>query len=108
MIELPYELIGRMVIGLLGVIVAVLGIALLAFAALFIWVRGWTRLSNRMYRGYETHPKEERPPLWRMRIAAFCTGMANFQFHKIPAGIRESKKLTDDHTTLLEHFRGDD
>jgi hypothetical protein len=108
MIEsLPYELIGQSVVLIVAFATFGAGVVVVSIGALVAWNRAWVRLSNRMYEGYDTHPKDARPPLWRMRIAAFCTGMANFQFRKIPAAIRESKELTDDHTTLREHIRGD-
>lgn len=102
---IPYELIGMFVVGFLAAVILATGAVASIATVLAVWYRAWIRLSNKMYEGYETHPREERPPLWRMRIAAVTRGIAGFQFHKIPAAYRETSELTDDHTTLADKIK---
>lgn len=108
---LPYELIGQVVVALVllagGIVTLVVG----GIAAFMAWRRGWTGLSNRMYKGYDTDSKEKRPPVWKMRIAGVTAALSHFKFRKIPAVYYEAEELTENETTFRESIahaiRGD-
>lgn len=82
MIEsLPYELIGKVVVAIIALIMAVfilIGIPILLYK---IWFKSLTFLSNLIWRNYE--PKEgERPPKnWR-KVSAFIIILRDNDFQK--------------------------
>ena len=85
---LPYELIGRIVVGVMTILLAIGAIGLALFTIAFIWVRGWTAISELMWRGYAADG--EWPPLWRSRIAAITYCMSRLKIRKMPAAYREA------------------
>lgn len=102
--SLPYALIGKVVVFVVAVVVGLAVLAGCILGLLWLWVRGWSWVSNRMYVGYEITPVEERPPLWRMRISGVALALARFQFRKVRPAYREAETLTDDETTLRAYL----
>lgn len=94
---LPYAALGKAVVGLLAFALLVAAVGAVVLAAGFVWVRGWTWVSNTAWRGYD--PTEDRPPRWRLRVAGVTIALARFKFKKIPAAYREADELADDEIT---------
>lgn len=102
--SLPYELIGMAVVALVLLIVAVVVLLAAVIAVLVVWTRGWARLSNRMYRGYKTHPEDERPPVWRLRVSGVSLALSRFKFRKIPRAYRKAEDMTENDATLRQYL----
>lgn len=88
---LPYELIGRIVVGAVAVLLALGAIGLALFTIAFIWVRGWTAISELMWKGYDA-TDGEWPPLWRSRMSAFAYCMSRLKIREMPTAYREATK----------------
>lgn len=100
--NLPYNVIGKLTVGVVFLVVSVLLLAIGLLLAYGAWYRVFSFLSSLMYRGYEL--EKSRPPRWRMRWAAVFTGLQRFEVTKIPAAIREvDEDLANDEKTLLNH-----
>lgn len=101
---LPYELIGMAVVALIALIVVLALLIGSILVVLFIWCRGLTWLSNRMYKGYGTEAGE-RPPLWKLRISGVSLALSRFQFRTVPAAYREAKELADENITFHNYLK---
>lgn len=86
--SIPYELIGRLTVAfILAVLVEVL--AVIAFVVLlFVWVRGWKKILNLSWHGYDP-TGDETPPPWRRKVGIVAYGMSRF---KRPSAIHEAIK----------------
>lgn len=88
--NLPYELIGKATIGLLGLIVW-LAVVVVAFVVLYtVWYRGLTRLVNLMWWGYDIHG--EHPPRWRRDIAVYAHAIKERDLSRVETYREELKK----------------
>jgi len=94
---LPYDGIGKAVVGIVVVALVAAAAATVVFGLVFVWVRGWTWVSNTAWRGYD--PQGEYPPLWRLRIAGVTLALARFKLWKIPAAYREAEEIATDDVT---------
>lgn len=90
----PYDLIGRGTVLVLAVILAIFILGAVILGGAFIWTRGWSYISNVMWRGYDPDDNDY-PPAWKIRISGITIALARFQFHKIPAAYREGGEMTD-------------
>lgn len=88
---LPYEFVGRVTVGVVLVLTAVLVIGAVVVIAVWLWVRGWRGLSELCWRGYE--PDGQRPPSGRLQVSAVATALAHFKPWKIPAAVNEAREL---------------
>jgi len=67
---IPYALIGKVVFGIVLVCLLFAALAVFALAAMFVWLRGLTLLSNLIWRNYDPHEGEQPPQRWR-KVSAF-------------------------------------
>lgn len=104
LLRFPLELIGAAVVALATVAVA-LGLLVAAMmAVLFVWIRGFTFVSNLMWRGYD--PSDlDYPPLYRRRVAGVTLALARFKFRKILPAWREAEEMGDDDVTVSHAIR---
>ena len=104
---IPYELVGKVVVGTVLIAAAAAVLLAVLYAIAFVWIRGWTWVSNTAWRGYDPHG--EYPPLWRLRIAGVTIALARFKFGKIPPAYREAEQLAKDdieaHTALRRYLK---
>jgi len=98
-IQPPYELIGKAVVFILAMVLVLAIAATIVLALGFVWVRGWTAISNFMWRGYDPHDTEY-PPLWKLRVSGVTVALAPFKFNKILPAYREAEELADDDVTV--------
>lgn len=73
---LPYESIGKVavVLAAIALLAAITFVLFLAF--LFVWYRGWDRITNLLWRGYD--PSEgEVPPKWRLEASFYAQAIKN-------------------------------
>lgn len=78
--SLPYELIGKATIIVLGLL-ALVAVGLVALIVAYaIWYRGLGKLINLMWRGYDVHG--EHPPGWRRRVSIYAVGLQEFNLSK--------------------------
>lgn len=80
--NLPYELIGRATVALVGAILLELLVVALLVALYAAWYRGLTRASNYLWSGF--YPAEgERPPPWKLKLSGLCIGVRDLDRRKI-------------------------
>lgn len=92
---IPYTLIGQITVSLLLAILVEVGIVAVALAFLFVWIRGWNKVMNLCWRGYD--PRGEAPPSPRREVAIFAYGMSRLEHPKrVHKAIREAHGLDGD------------
>lgn len=99
---LPYELIGKAVVAILAIAIAVtllvasIGAILIAWNRVFIWV------SNRMWNGYSV-TDSETPPLWKVRVSGVTLALGKFKFSKVRAAYHEAEEISDNEKTFMDY-----